>query len=253
MHALLTLGGLALAPPGLTPTPIPAGCPWHELSLYGLPNVNWCEETLCATVNEPANAYSNLAYLLLALVMWGLARPLAAPALRRFAPAAALVGLASFVYHASNTYVTQVFDFLGMFVFCYLLLLLNAERLGWLGARAVRRVLPFCVLFSTALTAVLAPLGFPIQSLIGALILGIVVTELLLRRRAVYPLRYFGLALLLLTAGAVCSALDVTRRMCDPSSHVLQGHALWHVLSATSLLFSFLHYRQFERQLAKSA
>ena len=243
----------ALAPPGLTPTPIPAGCPWHELSQYGLPNVNWCEETLCAVVNEPANAYSNLAFVLVALAMWALGKSVKSPALHRFAPSAVLVGVASFVYHASNVYLTQVFDFLGMFVFCYLLLLLNAERLGLLGARTVRRVLPVCVLVSTALTAGLAPLGFPIQALIAALIIGIIASEGGLRHRTAYPMRYFGLSLLALTAGAVCSGLDVSRRLCDPQSHLLQGHAAWHVLSALSLLFAFLHYRQFDRQLSESA
>ncbi len=256
MHTLplaLPLSLALAAPPGLTPTPIPQGCPWHELSQYGLPNVNWCEETLCTTVNEPANAYSNVAFLLVALAMWALGRSLHASALRRFAPAAVLVGAFSFVYHATNVYLTQVLDFLGMFVFCYLLLLLNAERLGWLRAQVVRRVLPLCVLVSTALTAGLAPLGFPIQSLIGALILGIIGTEVLLRRRAVYPMHFFLLSLAALTAGAVCSGVDVSRRLCDPQNHFIQGHAAWHFLSASSLLFAFLHYRQFEPQLVEPA
>lgn len=256
MHALMTFGsltsGLAAAPAGLTPTPIAPGCPWHDLSQYGLPNVNWCEETLCAAVNEPANAYSNLAYVFMALIMWSLSRTLRSGTLHRFAPAATLVGVVSFVYHASNTYVTQVLDFLGMYVFCFLLLLLNVERLGGLGRRAAQRALPLCVFAATTFTAVVAPLGFPIQSLIGMLILGIVVTEILLRRRRVYSLRYFFLSLLLLTAGAMCSALDVTRRLCDPTNHVLQGHAAWHVLSAASLLMAFLHYRQFDEQLTKA-
>jgi hypothetical protein len=31
--------------------------------------------------------------------------------------------------------------------------------------------------------------------------------------------------------------------MCDPESHVLQGHAIWHVLAASSLLALFGFYR----------
>lgn len=256
LSSLALLGSLATdaiaAPAGLTPTPIPPGCPWHELSLYGLPNVNWCEETLCAVVNEPANAWSNLAYVLVALVMWARGRQLSSPTLRQFAPAAAFVGVASGVYHASNTYLTQIFDFLGMYVFCFLLLLLNVERLGWLGSWAARRALPLCVLALTALTAGVAPLGFPIQSLVGVLILGIIVTETLLRRRAVYSLRSFALSVSLLGAGAVCSALDVSRRLCDPTNHVLQGHAAWHLLSALSLLAAFWHFKQFDAELAEA-
>jgi hypothetical protein len=35
----------------------------------------------------------------------------------------------------------------------------------------------------------------------------------------------------------------VTGVFCDPENHVVQGHAIWHVLGATSLVFAALHYR----------
>ena len=53
-----------------------------------------------------------------------------------------------------------------------------------------------------------------------------------------------GLALLA-TAG-VFSLLDVTRTWCDPAHPYLQGHAIWHVLSALCLFVLYFHYRQFE-------
>ncbi len=43
---------------------ISADCPWYEAQhLFGPPNVNWCEPTVCKIINEPANTYSNLALL----------------------------------------------------------------------------------------------------------------------------------------------------------------------------------------------
>ena len=33
------------------------GCPWHALAEFGQANVKWCEQRLCAWVNEPANAW----------------------------------------------------------------------------------------------------------------------------------------------------------------------------------------------------
>lgn len=250
--------GLAL-PPGRIPDPIPPGCPWHELSAYGLPNVNWCEAPLCALVNEPANAWSNVAYLLVAgLVALG-GRGERAPLLRYFAAAVAAVGLGSFVYHASNVHVTQILDFFGMYVFCYLLLLLNVQRLGLVAAGAVVPVFWGAVLGTTALTVLLVRNGFPIQAIVGLLTLGIVATEAVLYRRArrgphgAYPLRWFVASFALLNAGAVSSALDVTRTWCDPQSHVLQGHVIWHVLTALSLAAAFLHYRRFDRELSQGA
>ena len=109
--------GLAALPPGRTPDPIPPGCPWHELSAYGLPNVNWCEAPLCAYVGEPANAWSNLAYVLVALAIALVQRGERSPLLRRFAAAVATVGVCSFAYHASNVHVTQILDFFGGFSF----------------------------------------------------------------------------------------------------------------------------------------
>lgn len=261
LPAFILSGALAVPeralPPGRVPDVIPPGCPWHELAAYGLPNVNWCEAPLCALVNEPANAWSNVAYLLVAGLIALLGRGERAPLLRYFAAAVAVVGLGSFTYHASNVHVTQILDFFGMYVFCYLLLLINVQRLGLVSAAAVGPVFWGAVLGTTVATVLLVRTGFPIQAIIGLLTLGIVASEAALYRRArrgpegAYPLRWFVVSFGLLNVGAVCSALDVTRRWCDPNSHVLQGHATWHVLTALSLGAAFLHVRRFDPALSR--
>ena len=46
-------------------------CPWTPMrELGGLPNVKWCEDTLCSWVSEPANTWSNLAFLVTAAVLF---------------------------------------------------------------------------------------------------------------------------------------------------------------------------------------
>lgn len=250
---------LLASAPRLPANPIPAGCPWHELSQYGLPNVNWCEEYVCAWINEPANTWSNLAYVFAALWILGLRRGTGtAGPLRWFAPVLATMGLFSGIYHASNTHVTQILDFLGMYLFCFLLLGINGVRL-----RALSLVrLPlwfFCsVSVATVGTVLAVRAGFPIQSFIGILTLALVVTELLIRRRSsaeagpTSSLRGFFASLGLLTLAASCSALDVSRTLCDPQNHFLQGHAAWHVLSAAALLAAYYHYRQFHAELSST-
>lgn len=226
----------------------PAACPWDVLAEYGPPNVKWCEERLCAWIGEPANAWSNLAFALVAVMIATIARRAGVRGpLRAFAPAVALVGACSFVYHASNTALTQVLDFLAMYLFCLLLLGLNAVRLGWLAAERLLPALAAAVLGLTAFTAAVVVHGAPIQLLVLALILAIVATEVLCRRRVgrTYRLGAFGASLLLLAFALTCSVLDATRILCDPRDHLLQGHAAWHVLSAAALLTAFLHYRQF--------
>jgi hypothetical protein len=231
-------------------------CPWYSLARYGPPNVKWCEERLCAVINEPANAWSNLAYVLAGLFLYLTTRRAAQPgkpalqgALAWFPPTIIAVGTCSFIYHASNTYLTQMLDFVGMYLFCFLLLLINAVRLGAMPLSRFGTTFVASIVVMTALTAVVARYGAPIQGFISILTLGIVISEVLCRRRAStpYPMGAFYVSLVLLLSGAVFSALDVSRKWCDPNNHVLQGHAVWHVLSALSLLAAFYHYRQFAR------
>ncbi len=230
------------------------GCPWHALAELGPPNIKWCEERLCAWVNEPANAWSNLAFVIVALVISWLSRgrPMVSRTLRPFAPTVALVGVCSFVFHASNTYVTQLLDFFAMYLFCGVLLGINGARLGWLAPRRVSAAVLAGALGLTVFTGIVVRWQAPIQLIVLALIVGIIVSESRCHRRA-QPrprLRWFGVAVTLLGMALVCSLLDATRRWCVPDDHVLQGHAAWHVLSALALLAAFVHYRQFDRSLA---
>lgn len=222
--------------------PLAPGCPW---SGFTPPNVNWCEEELCSWVVNPADTWSNAAYVLAGLWMWQAARGRARSDLALFGPAAVVVGVFSGIYHASYTYALQLFDFAGMYLFCCLVIALNAVRLGWITrARRLRFYLAGVVLFTAATPAVFET-GVPIQGLVLLLILFAVGQEWALSRRAAAArVRYgaFFVALLLLGAGAAFSALDVSRTWCDPANHWLQGHALWHVLSASALLALFHFY-----------
>ncbi len=241
------LGVMSRRVPSLQP-----GCPWYELSELAPPNVKWCEQSLCSWVTEPANTWSNLGYIFFGVLLWKMAARSSSLALRRFGPAVVIVGVPSLIYHASYNFFTQVADFFGMFVFCFLLILLNLRRLGWL--QTDRKLLQWfwgLTLGMTAFVVVLDRMGVIIQSTVGVLVLGIVATEVMNRRKygATYPMKYFWLGALSITIGITFSALDASRTWCDPSNHLLQGHALWHLFSALCLFISFFHYRYFEKSL----
>ncbi|MFQ5514042.1 MAG: ceramidase domain-containing protein [Myxococcota bacterium] len=223
--------------------PLPPGCPW---SGWTLPNLKWCEENLCAWITAPANTWSNLAYLLLGLVMWRQARRRPGSPVALFAPASLFLGLASGVYHASYTFFFQFFDFVGMFVFCFLILGMNARRLGWIAEPRLATAIGVGVVISSAALPLLFRAGIPIQLMVVILIGIALAQETVLwrrcRERGAY--RLYAVAVGLLAAGALCSALDLSRVLCDPSNHWLQGHAVWHVLTAGSLYGFFLFYRE---------
>jgi hypothetical protein len=221
--------------------PLPPGCPW---SGWTPPNLDWCERELCAWVTNPANTWSNLLYVALGILMWREARRGGRRSLALFGPASVAVGVFSFAYHASYTYFLQFFDFVGMFVFCFTVLSANALRLGWIGAR---RQAAFYLGGVAAFSALVPPLfeaGIPIQGLVLLLVLAMVGQELaLLRRDGPRPAhRFWWTALALMAVASTCSALDLSRSWCDPDDHWLQGHALWHLLTAASLYALFRFY-----------
>jgi hypothetical protein len=234
-------------PPLLAP-PLPPGCPW---SGFTPPNVDWCEAELCAWVTNPANTWSNALYIVLGFIMWREARRRRSRALSLFGLAGVAAGVFSLVYHASYTWFLQFFDFVGMFLFCFVVLTLNARRLGWIGAeRQTAFYLAGVVLFS-ALVPVLFEMGVPIQGLVLVLVLAIVGQEIALRTaRGPRPdYRFWYAALALLTLASTFSLLDVTRTWCDPHNHWLQGHALWHIFSAMSLYALYRFYAGIAAQL----
>ena len=231
--------------PRFVAEPLPEGCPW---SGWTPPNVDWCELEHCAWVVNPADTVSNLAYVLFGVAMLVSARglePAAAGRVSIFGPASILVGLLSGIYHASYTYFFQFFDFVGMFVFCFAVLTANAIRLGWIDP--ARRWLFFGVgvAVSSALVPVISESPIPIQTMVGLLIAAILAQELVVLRRRdpATPrtdYRLFIVALALLGGAATASLLDVSRTWCDPTSWI-QGHAIWHLLSAASL-FALFHF-----------
>jgi len=223
-------------------------CFWTPLREWGgLPNVKWCEETLCSVVSEPANTWSNVAYLIVAVGLFLYTRKDQDKILRFWAPVSFWVGITSLIYHASVTFVTQVFDFWGMYFFFALVLLLNLVRMGKVAAPTFFRTLFISIFALTAFTVVVAKLQLPIQGIALIMIILTLITEGLASRVAKQKINYraFAGCLFFIGMAAGFSASDASGMRCDPKDHVFQGHAIWHVLGSVAILFAHFHYRQF--------
>ena len=114
-----------------------SGCPWSE-PLAGV--ASQCEVVrgagLAAGVVEPANTWSNLGlHASLAWACWS-TLPAATRLLHMVWVGGGGGGVTSFVYHMAWNSLFQLADFLGMYLFVSLLLLLNLIRLGRLTRRA---------------------------------------------------------------------------------------------------------------------
>lgn len=223
--------------------PLEPGCPW---SGWTPPNVDWCEAELCGWIVNPADTYSNAAIVLAGIWMWRSARRTGRADLALFGPAAVATGLFSALYHASYTWFFQFFDFVGMFAFCFAVVTLNARRLGWVSAGRQTRFYVLGVVAMSALVPLLFETGVPIQLLVMALVAAIFWQEFRLSRRSTGAVRYeiYLGAMVLLAAAGTFSLLDVTRAWCDPHDHFVQGHAIWHLLSAASFVVLYLFYER---------
>jgi hypothetical protein len=225
--------------------PLQPGCPWADLNhALGQPNLKWCEATQCAWVTEPANTWSNLAYVAAALLMFAWARRDPRRSVRLMPAAVAFLAACSFAYHASSTFAFQVLDFLGMFGFLFMPLVLNLIRRGALAPSRGPAAYAALVALGLALVFAGRALDLPYQLLIAFGAATTVGSELVAMPSAARPASYrdFGTAVALLLLAQAFSVLDLTRTWCDPENHLLQGHAAWHVTSAASLVFVLRHY-----------
>jgi hypothetical protein len=221
--------------------------PW---AVFGAKVNDFCEASVGGWVHSPADSWSNLAFLAVGAVV------VIASVRRRgtvrgtsplFAPIAFLIGVTSFLFHASRTRFFQHFDLFAMYLFTSYLVAANVKRIG--GKR-----IPFALVYAAAFVVLVAGELVPGIDLGGVLfdagIAAALVMEFALYRRGSRAPSY---RFLFLSLGGFLLALipwflDYTHALCDPDNHFFQAHALWHLITAAALLFAYLHYKRLEEK-----
>jgi dihydroceramidase len=211
-----------------------------------LPDECFCEGLRDSLIRQPANTWSSLAFVVVAL--WIAARlsrgvrsertVLAGAEPGLFLGALVLVGLGSAFYHASLTFVGQVFDVSGMYLVATFILL---HRLGprW-GVPPLASVVGF-VLANGVLMAAQVTTPSLRRIVFGVLLVAALAVEWRSSR--------VGRTWLAAGAGLMALAfaiwfIDRRRLVCDPGS-LIQGHAAWHLLGA---LAAACLYRSYEAE-----
>lgn len=211
---------------------------WYSLGRWGWANIKWCEETLMGWVTEPANTWSNFAFVLSGLLIIKLKSRPDHKLLQLMPFMVICLGFLSGFYHATNAWITQLGDFLGMYIVATIPLLMNIERLGLKSASSLGSYV-LVNIFLVGLTAWAYYMKFPIQLLFAILMGFVLLTEVMLLKSSPLPsYRNLMISLGFFAIGATFSALDVTRTMCDPQNHVVQGHAIWHLFTSVGVYFA---------------
>lgn len=216
-------------------------CPWESLqTLYGPPNIKWCEERLCSYIQEPANTWSNLSYLLVAFLIFIKFRKANQQVTRDLSTVIFIMGSLSFVYHATNNFLTQALDFLGMYLFTsYLLAFCIRQILPDIRNQFYRIYFSF-LLVNLCIFCLFLFVGIPIQMtvLINAIV--VIAISLIVRRNSIglgNTSRSFLYAIVFFLLAQTLSILDITRTFCIPNHAFLQGHAIWHIFSSIGIYF----------------
>jgi dihydroceramidase len=200
-----------------------------------------------ALVLQPANSWSSYGYAFAGFLM--IAQSQASTWKSRFRSEAAtafgltaiFVGLGSALLHATLTLWGQFFDVMGMYLTGGFMLVSAISR--WRGWSARLAIIVYLTLVSAL---VLLLYGFPDvrRWLFAVVLVAAIVLELGFarpRRARVRVSYYFAGIMTKATAFAIWN-LDQHGTLCTPYS-LFQGHAVWHLLGATSLWLTFLYYR----------
>jgi hypothetical protein len=235
------------------PNPHPNGCFWYEYAeKWGVPDIKYCEETLCQFISEPVNTWSNLAIVFVGIYVHFISKRNPennSRFINLYGLNTVFVGLSSLLYHLSNNFLTQFIDFLGMYAFFGLLFLGNLELLGKIKSDRLLPLylisfLPFSIIFF-----IFRYSGIPVQLSIAIIILGGFITKILVVKRQKVNYSYLTAALVTFIIAISCQLLDINRVACDPTNHWLQFHGLWHFFNAVGIGFLFFHYRRLSRHV----
>lgn len=203
----------------------------------------YCERLGPGYWAEPANALSNLAFVLVALLVGRRAK--GQPMARALAAVLAVIGVGSWLFHTHANRLTGLTDVLPILGFI-LLYLFAASRdfLGlkpWQAGLATLAFLPYAALTVPMWSRVPGLGSSAGYAPVPVLIL---VYALLLRRRAPATARGLALGAGMLTVSILFRSLDAPLCPALP----LGTHFLWHVLNALLLGWMILVYlRHIER------
>ncbi len=202
-------------------------------------------------VLQPADSWSSYGYVFAGFLMIVLANgrgwssampPLAASA---FGITAIAVGLGSVLLHATLTLWGQFFDVLGMYLVGSFMLTSGLSR--WLKIPDGRAILLYVVMCAALVTVLIVEPEVR-RWLFAVLLITAIIVELAFARprRPGVMLRFYLLGILAKAVAFTIWNLDQHLIVCSADS-LLQGHAAWHLLGATSIFLTFSYYRSERR------
>ena len=239
---------------------------WITLAAASGNALHFCElNRVDALIKQPANTWSNLAYIPVGLVIISLGFADLKQGMERrksdnflvrypilsivFGFCTLYVGIGSFLYHASLTSVFQKHDQMGMYALVLTILVFSLYRIfptiklfgKWKSFHVTGLIVAaiFFVLIYTVWATLNINTVFPIMILL--VLASHLYYEVFIKKSAAFSNYMIG-GFVCLASGFTIWMLDRSHIICSPESW-LQGHAIWHILTASSALFMYMYYR----------
>lgn len=215
-------------------------------------------------IRQPANTWSNFAYFIVGLLALTIGIHDLKYSERRksdnflvrhplfsilFGISALYVFVGSFLYHASLTRTFQHLDQAGLYSVIVMVLTFNLYKIfplirikgKYRSSHAIMMAFSvgFNYLIFTKLWLININVLFPI---LIAVAFATSLCYLVFVSREHYFTKYLWSAFIVLILGSIVWILDRTNIVCNPES-ILQGHALWHIFTAGSMLIIYMYYR----------
>lgn len=238
---------------------------WSSMEIAMGNTFHFCElNRIGEAVVQPSNTWSNIGYFTVGFMFLSLGikdhfyekRSEVSHFLAKYPGFSILLGLStlylfvgSFMYHASVTRIFQKIDQTGIYFTITALMSYNIFKLipilKYKGKSysthyiIIISALIINVFFYTFIWQLNVNIVFPIL-MVTFFIINIL--NIKKYKGSVNSLGYMKVSLLTLLAAAFIWILDRNHIGCVPTS-IFQGHALWHLLTATSLFFIYFFYR----------
>jgi hypothetical protein len=215
-------------------------CFWQQFPA-ALP-YKFCEARLsCSIVGEPANTWSNIGYLIAAILIYRSRGATDRRARLLFFFTTLFLFIGSTLLHMSGTLLGRALDWSGMYAVSVCILTLSFER--YLKMKSWQVYLFFALMLAFSLTT------FFMFKITRTVFIAQLACALFLEWRMSRTPQALRLTRVILALGLIALAyvfwtLDMEKIFCFPDNHVLSGHAIWHLLAAASIWTFFTSYYQ---------
>jgi len=188
-------------------------------------------------VRQTANTISSLAFVFSGMFIFSQARQKYSAIM---GISSIIIGVGSAFYHASLTFIGQFFDVLGMFLLAGFMLVYALKRIWNLRLTTTLSLYLALNLFLSWLQIAIPDT----RRYVFAIVLVVALTFEYYYRTKAKPdieVRWLRYGIGLLAVAYAIWIFDNTRLFCFEHS-LIQGHAIWHILGAISVLFLHRYY-----------